>query len=129
MPEACRKARDDIEDLQFENGATILFPLDKLRSYFKFEKIKEILLCTCAQCQADMRLFRSQTNRETYVNHIMGGRSDASDMTKTYYSVFGLLVYVEQYVTSMYELHVRHTLTSYTNVKSIVHHRLPRSRL
>jgi hypothetical protein len=34
-------------------------------------------------------------NRETYVNHIMGGRSDSGDMTKTYYSVFGLLVYLE----------------------------------
>jgi hypothetical protein len=95
MPEACRRARDDIEDLQFESGTTIFFPLDRLRSYFKFERIKEILQCTCAQCQADMRLFRSQTNRETYVNHVMGGRSDSSDRTKTYYSVFGLLIYVE----------------------------------
>ena len=95
MPEACRRAREDIEDLQYENGSTIFFPLDKLRSYFKFEKIKEILLCNCAQCQADVRMFRSQTNRESYINHIMGGKSDFNDMTRTYYSVFGLLVCVE----------------------------------
>ncbi|KAF1839681.1 kinase-like protein [Decorospora gaudefroyi] len=95
MPELCRSAREDIEDLQFEDGATTFFPLDKLRSYFKFEKIKEILKCTCSQCQDDLRMLGNQTDRDTYVNHIMGGSFDVNNLTKTYYSVFGLLVYVE----------------------------------
>ena len=95
MPETCRRAREEIEDLQFEDGAQPFFPLDRLRSYFKFQKIKEILFCSCAQCEDDLRVFKSQADRESYVNHIMGGKSDSSDLTKTHYSVFGILVFVE----------------------------------
>ncbi|CAO2656257.1 Nn.00g050600.m01.CDS01 [Neocucurbitaria sp. VM-36] len=40
-------------------------------------------------------MFKSQGDPESYVNDIMGGRYDPSNLTKTYYSVFGLLVYIE----------------------------------
>jgi hypothetical protein len=94
MPETCRRARDEIEDLQFEEGSKSFFPLDRLRSYFKYQRIKEILFCSCAQCQEDLRLFNTRTDRETYVNRIMGD-SEPSNLTRSFYSVLGILVYVE----------------------------------
>jgi hypothetical protein len=94
MPETCRRARDDVEDLQYEDGSKPFFPLDKMRSYFKYQKIKEILECTCAQCQEDLRMFSSRREPVEYVNRIMGN-ADPNDLRRTFFSVFGLLVYVE----------------------------------
>jgi hypothetical protein len=94
MPETCRIARDEVEDLQIEQGSKSFFPLNELRSFFKEQKIRDILLCDCLQCREDVRMFESRIDRESYVNMIMGG-SEPKDLTKTYYSVFGLLVCVE----------------------------------
>ncbi|KAF1925391.1 kinase-like protein [Didymella exigua CBS 183.55] len=94
MPETCRTAKEKVEDLQIEQDPKSFFPLDGLRSYFKEQKVREILLCACSQCREDARMFNSRIARENYVDMIMGG-SEPKDLTKTYYSVFGLLVFVE----------------------------------
>jgi hypothetical protein len=94
MPETCRTARDEVEDLQIEQGSKSFFPLNELRSFFKEQKIRDILLCDCSQCKEDLRMFESRIDRESYVNMIMGG-AESKDLTRTYYSVFGLLVCVE----------------------------------
>lgn len=60
----------------------------------KYQIIKEILECTCAQCQEDLRMFSSRGEPIEYVNRIMVNR-DPTDLRKMFFSVFGLLVCVE----------------------------------
>lgn len=94
MQTTCMIARDEVGDLQIEQGFKSFFPLNELRSYFNEQKIREILFCDCPKCKEDLQMFESRTDPESYVNKIMGG-SGPKDLTRTYYSVFGLLVCVE----------------------------------
>jgi hypothetical protein len=94
MPANCRIARDEVEELQYEDGSRRFFPLDRPWDYFNYQKIKELLYCTCAQCQEDLRLFSDTCELAEYVDRIIGPR-DRNDLRRTFISVFGLLVYVE----------------------------------
>jgi hypothetical protein len=95
MPEACRPARWDIEDRLFDDKTRAFFPLDQLRKYFTPQKVREILHCSCIQCQEDKRLYGTQINLDTFVNDIVGGTHGINDLRRTSFSVFGLLVFSE----------------------------------
>ena len=50
--------------------------------------------------------------------HFSGLRPECSQPEDAFRNMACQLLQAHRYVTSMYELHVRHTLTSYTNVKT-----------
>lgn len=95
MPETCRHARDEVEDLLFENGAKSFYPLDRLRKYFRLQKVREILSCSCAQCREDVRLYGHQIDPELCAEDIVGEGRDPNDLRNTHFSIFGLLIVVE----------------------------------
>ncbi|KAL6707406.1 hypothetical protein ACN47E_004185 [Coniothyrium glycines] len=92
MPETCRSAREDLEFLQEGKGQQAFFPLDRLRHFFTYDKIKNILECTCVPCQRQIHSFQGRHSPENYTTTIRGGERTAGPK---YYAVLGLLLCIE----------------------------------
>ena len=95
MSTGCIEARDEVAELQYEETSTPFFPLDRLQQYFQPEKVREILSCGCPKCQGDLHMYNVGTEPEDYVRRI-AGEPNSTDTRRTFYSVFGLLVYIER---------------------------------
>ncbi|KAF2474443.1 kinase-like protein [Lindgomyces ingoldianus] len=99
---ACTIARNNIIDRRYEEYrkdvlCKSFFPLDKLRSYLKADKVRDILRCNCDQCKAHRKFF-NDTDPLNYLYRITGvedGTKETKDRTKTAYSLFSLLIYVQ----------------------------------
>ncbi|KAH6619042.1 hypothetical protein C7974DRAFT_40741 [Boeremia exigua] len=92
----CSAARDAVYDLRYQEQGTskLFYPVDRLRGYFTYDKVREILACTCSSCREDLRMFDNGTEPTAYVERIRGD-PDSSDFRKNFYSVFGLLVHIQ----------------------------------
>jgi len=98
----CKVARGEIIRRRFYEGGKgnlpqkTFFPADSLRAYLTDKKIKEILLCKCPGCTADLDLFRI-LEPDARSPQITGQYYKTSHRhnPRPAYALFALLIYVE----------------------------------